>query len=181
MIGWLVSRLAAAFLVASVAAAAGAGQQQPAPGLVVPSDETLAIMIKSVLITFNDANITGNYSVLRDLGSPDFRDSNSAASLAEIFQDMRKNRINIAPIVLYQPKLIRKPEIDAQGDLVLEGFFETRPEQVNFLVVYRAVEGLWRLFAIRVTTKAVPAAPAGAKATESTSKKSKPAGATPGR
>jgi hypothetical protein len=49
------------------------------------------------------------------------------------------------------------------------------------LIVYRAVEGLWRLFAIRVTTKAVPAAPAGAKATESTSKKSKPVGATPGQ
>lgn len=86
--------------------------------------------------------------------------------------------INIAPMVLFQPKLTRQPEIDHDGDLVLEGFFDTRPDRVNFLLVYRAVEGLWRLFAVRVTTKTVQGATAvdGVRSPskpESTLKKSK--------
>jgi hypothetical protein len=146
-------------LIVSLTGMAVAEQKRPA-GLVVPSDQALAIMIKTTLITYNDANLSGNYSVLRDLASPSFREANSAAALAEIFQDMRKKNINIAPVVLFQPKLTRKPEIDADGDLVLEGFFDTRPDQVNFLIAYRAVEGLWRLFAIRVTTKTIQGAAA---------------------
>ena len=78
-------------------------------------------MIKTMLIAYNDANLTGNYTVLRDLASPSFREANSSASLAEIFKDMRQKKINIAPIVLFQPKLVKQPQVDADGDLLLEG------------------------------------------------------------
>ena len=142
------------FLLSHVALAA----ERTAKELVVPSDQALAIMIKTTLIAYNEANLTGNYTVLRDLASPIFREANSSARLADIFQDMRRRRIDIAPIVLFQPTLLQKPHIDKDGDLLLEGFFDTRPERVEFLLVYRKVESLWRLFAIRVETKEMQAA-----------------------
>ena len=77
---------------------------------------------------------------------------------------MREKSIDTSPIVLFQPKLVRKPEIDKDGDLILEGFFETRPERVNFFLVFRAVKGSWKLFAIRVTTSIVQAETAKPKA-----------------
>lgn len=144
----LIMSAVVAFLLTGIAVA----EEKTPPRLTVPSDEALAIMIKTMLIAYNDANLTGNYTVLRDLASPSFREANSSASLAEIFKDMRQKKINIAPIVLFQPKLVKKPQIDEDGDLLLEGFFDTRPERVEFFLVYRQVAGQWRLFAIRVTS-----------------------------
>lgn len=112
---------------------------------------TLAV----VASRFNDANRTGNYSVLRDLASPGFREANTSAKLAEIFQDLRHRGIDLAPIVLFQPKLKRKPWIDDRGRLNLTGFFTTRPEQVEFDLAFEAVNDRWRLFGIRVGTQKV--------------------------
>jgi hypothetical protein len=67
--------------------------------------------------------------------------------------------------VLFQPQLVQKPHIDKDGDLLLEGFFDTRPERVEFFLVYRKVEDLWRLFAIRVETKQMQASLAAPKGT----------------
>ncbi len=130
-----------------------AASQEGERKLVIPSDNALAIIIKATLSAYNDGNVTGNYSVLRDLASPIFREANSPARLADVFQDMRRRKMNIAPILLLQPQLLREPEIDADGHLILEGFFETRPEQVEFLLVYEATTGPGRLFAIRVSTR----------------------------
>lgn len=160
----IIQHLILSCLATSLAVSGVLAEQKAPSRLVVPSDQALAIMIKTILIAYNDANLTGNYTVLRDLASPSFRETNSSARLADIFRDMRQNNIDIAPIVLFQPKLVRKPQIDADGDLVLEGFFDTRPERVQFLIVYRAVEGLWKLFAIRVTTKPAQAAVAADRA-----------------
>ena len=101
----LIMSAVIAFLLTGVAVA----EEKTPRRLTVPSDEALAIMIKTMLIAYNDANLTGNYTVLRDLASPSFREANSSASLAEIFKDMRQKKIDIAPIVLFQPKLVKKP------------------------------------------------------------------------
>src|SRR5262245_31888431 len=48
------------------------------------------ILIRSTLLALDQANKTGNYTVLRDLGSPAFQ-VNTAARLAEIFVPQRKD------------------------------------------------------------------------------------------
>jgi hypothetical protein len=50
------------------------------------------ILIRSALLALDQANKTGNYSVLRDLGSPQFQ-ANSAAQLAEIFAKQRHDNV----------------------------------------------------------------------------------------
>ena len=39
-------------------------------------------LIRSTLLTLNDANRSGNYTVMHDLAAPGFREKNSAADLA---------------------------------------------------------------------------------------------------
>jgi hypothetical protein len=56
----------------------------PAQNLPV-SVEQAFYLIRSTLLTLNDANRSGNYSVLRDLAAPDFQAKNSAADLADSF------------------------------------------------------------------------------------------------
>ena len=120
--------------------------------ILVPGDVQLAIMIKTSLIAFNHANATGNYSVLRDLASPNFQQANTPARLGEIFQKQRGRHIDISPIVVLQPTLSRPAWVDEHGLLRLEGFFPSRPEQVNFTLAFEVVAGRWRLFGLGVHT-----------------------------
>lgn len=125
--------------------------QQPPPKAsqpIVPSDDVLLTLIRATLIALNQANATGNYTVLRDLGAPGFKEANSADKLAQIFASMRQRGPDLSLILLVQPKLYRKPEITPRGMLRITGFFPTDSERVNFDLIYQAVQGRWRLFGI---------------------------------
>ncbi len=137
----------AALMVASAARA-----QQTAPGGTagLPTEYRLNLMIRTTIIALNQANETGNYSVLRDLAAPSFQQANSAARLAEAFANMRNRNIDLAPALFFEPKLVRPPTIQPNGKLRLSGYFETKPEQVNFDLAFEWVESAWRLFGIAV-------------------------------
>ena len=134
------------------------GQAQPAPRpqartpLAVPDNKKLAVMIHSALMALNNANLTGNYTVLRDLGAPGFQAANPPARLADIFGHLRSQKLDLSPIVLFTPKLVRYPAINDRGLLSLNGFFDTRPQRVQFDLLYQPVDGEWRLFGIGVKT-----------------------------
>ena len=123
---------------------------------MVPDSQGLAVLIQNSLIALNHANLTGNYSVLRDLAAPGFQKLNSPKQLAASFADLRVRNVNLSPIVLYQPKLVGAPAIDDQGFLRMVGFYETRPLQVHFNLVFQPVAAVWRLFEISVWTAVMP-------------------------
>jgi hypothetical protein len=150
------------------AAAQTAGQAgsppQAQPQVAVPDANKLAILIHTSLIALNQANLTGNYTVLRDLAAPGFQQANSPAKLAEIFSQLRRQRLDLGPIVLFTPKLVRHPVVDERGLLTLSGFFDTQPQRVEFDLLFQPVGGEWRLFGIRAGT--APASPQTADAGE---------------
>jgi hypothetical protein len=117
-------------------------------------------LIRSTLLTLNDANRSGNYSVLRDLAGPDFQAKNSPADLADSFSDLRRRKFDLFATALVAPELTAAPALDAKGMLRLTGHFPTRPQQIDFDLLFQDVGGQWRLFGISVATPAVPAAPA---------------------
>jgi hypothetical protein len=125
--------------------------------VLVPDDAALAMMIKTTLIAFNQANLTGNYTVLRDLASPNFQQVNSPARLGEIFQQERGKKVDISPVVVLRPDLLRKPSIDKRGILRLEGFFPSKPDLVYFMLAFENVNQTWKLVALGVKT--APPAP----------------------
>ena len=123
-----------------------------APRVLIPDSHGLAILIHNSIIALSQANLTGNYSVLRDLAAPEFQKLNSAKRLAKIFANMRARDLNLSQVVLYQPKLARPPIIDDQGFLRITGFYETQPLQTHFHLVFQPFAGIWRLFEISVVT-----------------------------
>jgi hypothetical protein len=110
------------------------------------------ILIRSTLLAANHANLTGNYTVLRELGTPDFQQTNSAARLTEIFRDLRSRNIDLGPVAVLDAKLVREPSIMQNRYLRLSGFFPSRPEQVNFDLAFQMIAGRWRLFGIALNT-----------------------------
>ncbi|MGH9492588.1 MAG: hypothetical protein ACRD2K_03725 [Terriglobales bacterium] len=165
----LRSLVAAIVLVGSVTGAGLAFQAklQPRPGAApaaaqpappVSPEQTL-YLIRSTLLRLNDANRSGNYTVLRDLAAPDFQAKNTAADLAQIFADLRKRNFDLFAVALIEPKLLAAPALDNTGKLRLAGFFPTRPLQIRFDLTFQSVGGRWRLFAISVGTSEAPAQP----------------------
>ena len=65
--------------------------------------EQVLYLIRSTLLTLNDANNSGNYSVLRDLSAPNFQARYSAADLAVIFTDLRSRNFNLFAAALIAP------------------------------------------------------------------------------
>lgn len=126
----------------------------------MPDPYKMNMLIRTTLIALSQANLTGNYTLLRDLGSPSFQATNSAARLTEAFADLRQRKLDFSPILFFNPKLAREPSIDEAGRLRLRGFIETRPEQINFDMLFEMVGSDWRLFGLAVQMQPAPAATA---------------------
>jgi len=119
------------------------------------------ILIRSTLLALDDANKTGNYSVLRDLGAPGFLLANSDARLDEIFAAERKSNLDLSGVAVLEPQLTVLPEIEANGMMRMAGFFPSVPAQVNFELLYAPVNRQWRLMGLSVTLgQSAPVAPA---------------------
>jgi len=117
------------------------------------------ILIRTTLLALDQANKTGNYTVLRDLGAPDFQ-ANSAAQLAEIFAQQRRDNVDLSGVAVIDPQLTLLPQIEANGMMRMAGFFPSVPTQVNFELLFAPVGGRWRLFGLSVSFgQAAPAAP----------------------
>jgi hypothetical protein len=117
------------------------------------------ILIRETLLALDQANKTGNYTVLRDLGSPEFQ-GNTAARLAEIFVQQRKDNIDLSGVAVIDPQLTLLPQIEANGMMHMTGFFPSVPTQVNFELMFTPVGGRWKLFGLSVSFgQAAPQAP----------------------
>ncbi len=126
-------------------------QQAQQPAMPVTTEQAL-YLIRSTLLTLNDANRSGNYTVLRDLAAPDFQARNTAADLSQSFSDLRRRNFDLYGAALLAPQLTAVPTRDQRGFLHLTGFFPTRPQQINFDLMFADVTNQWRLFGIAITT-----------------------------
>jgi hypothetical protein len=146
----------------TIAKPATSGTQPAAAAqrLPVPPAETLVLLIRMSLLTLNDALQTGNYTVLRDRGSPAFREANSAAKLARIFALIETQGIDLTSVTIRAPQLTEAAVIDPGQRLHIKGFFPGQPTQLDFDLTYEPVDGHWRLFGLSVAETLAPAATA---------------------
>jgi hypothetical protein len=132
----------------------------------MPDAYKLNMLIRTTLIAHNQANQTGNYSVVRDLATPQFQAINSDARLAEIFAGLRQRNLDLSPLIFQDPKLVREPAIQAGGLLRLTGFIPTSPQRILFDMGFERVGDQWRLSAIVIDVQPTPTSAAPAKQPE---------------
>jgi len=155
--GWRVLIFAAALAAIASAGHAQAPKQAPKPAQI--DRNGVLILIRSTLLALDQANKTGNYTVLRDVGAPGFQ-SNTAARLGEIFAKLRSDNLDLSGVAVIDPQLNLLPQIEASGLMHMAGFFPSVPTQVNFELSFAPVNGQWRLFGISVSLgQSAPVAP----------------------
>jgi hypothetical protein len=127
-----------------------AAETPPKQGQMTIDGATLAILIKATVLALHQANVTGNYSVLRDLGTPIFRERFDQAALTNAFANLRARRVDLSPALLLAPNLTKNPEMNQNGELVLVGDFATQPLRIHFELLFLPLDGGWRLAGLGV-------------------------------
>ena len=111
------------------------------------------MLIKVSLLSFNDANVTGNYSVFHAKLSKPFRDQFPPEKLASVFKEFRDKRIDFDLIAAKKPIGTEEPKVDDKGILSLKGYFDTTPSRVNYDLAFIMSEGEWKLTKVDVDVK----------------------------
>lgn len=152
--GWLSGLIAPAALlligVTPVALRAQAATPPPISLQPVPGELELSKLVWTTLAAIDHANLSGNYSVLRDLSSPSFQANNDAARLTQIFAGLRASGTDLSNALLLGPTWSAAPAIITGGLLRLRGYFGLRPTAISFELTYQWVGGRWRLFGVGI-------------------------------
>ncbi len=138
-----IARLAG--MLALLLAAATAGAQTK-----VPAERPLEALVKSTLLSFNDANLTGNYSVFHAKLSKPFRQQYTVEKLKETFKEFNAKSIDIDIVAAMKPTYGPAPAVNGDGKLIVKGFFPTDPTRVNFELGFIPSDGEWKLLSLNV-------------------------------
>ena len=128
----------------------------------MPDAEKIVVLIRTAVLTLNDAVQTGNFTVLRDIAAPGFREANTAARLSQVFSNLAGLDLDLSGIATMAPQLAETPVIDPKTNMLkVKGWFPAQPMQINFGLLFQPIAGKWRLFGISVNpTVPKPAAAA---------------------
>ncbi|HUD52697.1 hypothetical protein [Parvibaculum sp.] len=152
--------MATLVLAAGVAVAftSGATAAEKRPKFVPIERQGLLILIRGALTALDQANKTGNYTLLRDLGGPSFQENN-ATRLGEVFAPLRQQKIDLSSVLILEPFVTLGPQIEANGLMRIGGSFPAIPRQINFEIAYQQVGPVWKLYGLAVTTSAAQPTP----------------------
>jgi hypothetical protein len=141
---------------AGAAPAVGVLTPPAATQVVMPDANKILLLLRTSLLTLNDAVRTGNYTVLLDTAAPGFREANPPARLAQVFAPLAQQGPDLSVVAVTGPQLVEAPVLDQSGRLRLKGFFPSNPVQIHFEVVYVPVDGRWRLLGLAVSSAQRP-------------------------
>ena len=125
------------------------------PGLSsnMPSYQTQVLLIKNALIALNQANLTGNYTVVRDLCSPKLRKRQKAADFALAFHKTHDRNRDMSFVMDMNPNPTQQPVFSTDGRMRLIGYFATQPLELHYdLVFLKTVQGDWWIDGIVLQT-----------------------------
>ena len=119
----------------------------------MPSPEMQEILIKTYLLSLNDANLTENYTVLQAKIAKPFRDQFSPDRLKQVFKEFAAKKIDFGLIAAKPPVASSPAVIDNRGALQLRGYFDTRPSRVIYELDFLPSEGEWKPIKLNVDLK----------------------------
>jgi hypothetical protein len=142
-----------AAILAAPALCAGLLAVAISPGLAqspAPDEFTREVLTRSTLLTFNDANRTGIYDVLRARSSSPFQATYTSEQLAEIFKVFRDQDIDLLAVAAMDPIEDAAPSFNEDGVMTLVGHFETTPQQIKYELELLLEGGSWKMIGINV-------------------------------
>ena len=121
-----------------------------ARALDMPSPFVQEILIKSILVTLNDAVASDNFTILHAKISKPFRDQFPPDKLRAVFKDLIEKHAVFDAIVASPVIAEEEAKIDEKGVLRLKGRFDTTPKKVKYQLGFIASDGQWKLSGVTI-------------------------------
>jgi hypothetical protein len=128
---------------------------QPSSTQPLPDELVRARLIWSMMIAVEQANQSGNYSVMRDIAAPDFQTQNDPAKLTAIFAGIRATDVDLSATLILSPTYTQTPAIDGKGMMHLVGGFGLRPTAIQFDLTFQWVTNRWKLYRVAVGARSI--------------------------
>jgi opacity protein-like surface antigen len=122
----------------------------PAFAADIPGDDDQDVLIRTTLMTFNDANMTNNYSVFVAKASKEFQSQFTTDKMASAFEAFRKSQLYFEDVVTADYDSYEKAKIDNDGALVLAGVFKTDDLEVKYHLRFIQNDNIWKVAGINV-------------------------------
>jgi len=126
---------------------------RPACAVDLPSDDDQDVLVRTTLMTFNDANMTGIYSVFIAKASKQFQSQIAPEKLASSLESFRTNRLFFESVVTEDYDSTEKPNIDPEGGLNLGGVFKTDDTEVKYKLRFIQNDNVWKLLGFNVDAR----------------------------
>ena len=121
-----------------------------ARALDMPSPFVQEVLIKSILVTLNDAVASDNFSVFHAKISKPFSDQFPPERLRAIFKDLVEKHAVFDAIVASPVIPEEDARIDEKGVLRLKGRFDTAPKKVKYQLGFIPSDGAWKLSGVTI-------------------------------
>ena len=112
------------------------------------------VLVRDILVAVNHANWTGNYTVLRDLASPNFSIVNDPLKLAAIFEPIRAQQLDLRPVLAVPAVFEKNIIVEPSNQLLLTGYFPTLPRHIRFELIFEPISKHWRLLGVGIAPSA---------------------------
>lgn len=118
----------------------------------IPDEENLIGFAASTMNRFALCVQAGDFRELRESASQEMKDEYSLDKFNETFAPFSKLQVDWSEIERYKPILDDKGAIDKDAFLVVNGYYPTAPQKVEFNLKYKNENDTWRLVWIYVNT-----------------------------
>jgi hypothetical protein len=118
--------------------------------LDMPGPSAQEVLVKSILVTLNDAVAADNFTVLHAKISKPFRDQFPPEKLRAVFKDLIEKHAVFDAVVAQKMIPDEDAKIDDKGVLTLKGRFQTSPKQVKYQLGFIESEGAWKLSGVTI-------------------------------
>src|SRR5258705_9454365 len=98
----------------------------------MPGSSAQEVLVKSILVTLNDAVASDNFTILNAKISKPFRDQFPPEKLRAVFKNLVDKHAVFDAVVASPIVSDEDAKIDEKGVLRLKGHFETTPKQVKY-------------------------------------------------
>lgn len=126
----------------------------PAVAQGLPTPLLQEVLVKTNLLSFNDAVTSDNFTVFQTRLSKPFRDQFSPDRLRQTFKEFVDKHASFDVIAAKPVIPVGEAKIDNEGVLRLVGYFDTTPKQVKYQLGFIRSEGDWKLSSINVQIEA---------------------------
>src|SRR5207248_3965711 len=116
----------------------------------MPGPSAREVLVKSLLVTLNDAVMSDNFTILHAKISKPFRDQFPPEKLRAVFKDLVEKHAVFDAIVASPVIAEEEAKIDEKGVLRLKGRFDTSPKKVKYQLGFIPSDGQWKLSGITI-------------------------------